>query len=221
MNSPDEAVFGPPRDPVSWALGEPVRAVYHGGVAERFGPDVLVEALARLGPGAGVTVDVYGAGEEREHVAALAARAAPGLVRVAPEAIPFQDIPGRLADAHIGIVPTLHDHFTELLLPVKLLEYVHMGMPAICSRLPCIEHYFSAEELVWFEPGDAASLADAIRRTVADPAAARERARAAALRLREIAWSRQRETYLGVLDRLAGRAVAQQPVVVPAAAEAA
>ena len=44
------------------------------------------------------------------------------------------EIPGRLAEAHLGVVPTLRDDFTELLLPVKLLEYVHMGLPVVASR---------------------------------------------------------------------------------------
>ena len=50
-------------------------------------------------------------------------------------------------EAHLGVVPTLKDDFTQLLLPVKLLEYVHMGLPAVAPRLPVIERYFSDAEL--------------------------------------------------------------------------
>ena len=200
MNSPDETVFGPPREARVWERGEPLHAVYHGGVAPRFGPDTLVDGFASLPADLDLTIDVYGADEERERVAAHAAEAAPERVRVAPAAVPFKEIPAKLEQAHIGVVPTRRDEFTELLLPVKLIEYVHMGLPVVSSRLPVIEHYFSDDELTFFEPGDPASLADALCRVVRDPDAALRRAQAATARLEAIAWPGQRDRYLAALD---------------------
>jgi glycosyltransferase involved in cell wall biosynthesis len=125
-------------------------------------------------------------------------------VDIAPEPVPFARIPGELEAAHIGVVPTLRDPFTELLLPVKLLEYVHMGLPAIAPRLPVIERYFSDLEVCFFEPDSAESLARAIAAVCGDPAAAHARAERAAGRLAELAWERQRERYLELMDGLAG-----------------
>jgi glycosyltransferase involved in cell wall biosynthesis len=99
-------------------------------------------------------------------------------------------------------VPTLRDDFTELLLPVKLLEYVHMGMPVVAPRLPVIEHYFDDDEVLFFEPGSALSLAGAIATCVRDPAAALARAQRAGERLDAISWSRQRSSYLELVDGL-------------------
>ena len=143
-----------------------------------------------------------GTGTEQARLSALGDEVAPGRVDVAPEPVPFARIPGELEAAHIGVVPTLRDPFTELLLPVKLLEYVHMGLPAIAPRLPVIERYFSDDELRFFEPDSAESLAQAIAAVCADPAAARARAERAAVRLAELAWTRQRERYLGTDGRI-------------------
>ena len=82
-------------------------------------------------------------------------------MRIAPQPTPVEEIPARLAAAHLGVVPTLRDDFTELLLPVKLLEYVHMGLPVVASRLPVIERYFG-DDVLLAEPGDPASIAAAI-----------------------------------------------------------
>lgn len=203
MNSPDEGVFGARREPVRWARGTPLRAIYHGGLAERFGPDVLVGAfgLLRSGP-RDITLTVHGGDDGREQVAALAREQAPDSVRVSPSAVPFRRIPQQLAAHHVGIVPTQHDPFTELLLPVKLLEYVHMGLPVVAARLPVIERYFSDDELTWFEPGSAEALADAVIAVHDDFEAARDRARRASARLELLAWPRQRARYLAMLDRL-------------------
>jgi glycosyltransferase involved in cell wall biosynthesis len=210
MNTPDERVFGPQRPPVDWPANGPLRAIYHGGLAPRFGVELLIEAVGRLEDDAArVALRVCGTGVEQARLSALGDELAPGRVDVAPEPVPFARIPGELEAAHIGVVPTLRDPFTELLLPVKLLEYVHMGLPAIAPRLPVIERYFSDDEVRFFEPDSAASLAQAIAAVCADPAAAHARAERAAVRLADLAWQRQRERYLALMDELAGSRPAQ------------
>ena len=162
----------------------------------------------RRGPAAGrgepVVLDVYGPdAEAASKLAATARRLAPSGVKIAPRPTAVEEIPARLAAAHLGVVPTLRDPFTELLLPVKLLEYVHMGMPAVASRLPVIEHYFG-DRVSYAEPGDPASIAAAIEAIRRDPESARERADRASRRLAKLEWRKQREEYLELVDELVG-----------------
>ena len=51
---------------------------------------------------------------------------------------------------------------TELMLPVKLLEYVAIGIPVVSARLKTIEHYFSDDMICYFEPESVESMANAI-----------------------------------------------------------
>jgi glycosyltransferase involved in cell wall biosynthesis len=206
MNSPDEGVFGPPREPVQWPADGPLRVLYHGGLAPRFGVQTAIESFARLRESVPrMQLRVCGSGEDRDRLAALAAEIDPQRIDVAPEPVPFERIPAELEASHIGVVPTLHDHFTELLLPVKLLEYVHMGLPVVASRLPGIASYFGDEHLTTFVPGDERDLARAIESVCAGPAVARERARSATQRLSTITWESQRARYLGLVDELVAR----------------
>ena len=203
MNSPDEGVFGPRRAVRRLPESGPVRAVYHGGVAPRFGADLLVEAFGLLaGPAPRVSLELLGAADSSE-LRTLAARVAPGNVRVAPRPTPYEQIPGRLEACDLGVVPTVRDQFTELLLPVKLLEYVHMGLPVVAARLPVLEHYFGEDELRFFRPGSPKSLAAAIEAALADPEGSALRAERAQERLAEIDWSGQRRGYLSLVDELA------------------
>jgi glycosyltransferase involved in cell wall biosynthesis len=210
MNSPDERVFGPRRLPEPPPAGEPLRIVYHGGVAERFGVETLIHASSKLnGDLDGGRVDILGAcAVDGAGIRELAERVAPDKVKVAEKPTPFAEVPDRLAGAHVGVVPTLHDEFTELLLPVKLLEYVHMGIPVVTSRLPVIERYFGPGEVTFFEPGSPDSLARAIREVTSNRDAALERARRASDRLKSFEWARQRQTYLGVVEELTGATLA-------------
>ena len=203
MNTPDERVFGE-RRPVREPPGSgPLRVVYHGGLAKRFGVETLVRAIAILrARGVPAELDVYGSdADAARELAAFAAAQSPEGVRVAPRPTPVEQIPARLADADVGVVPTLRDEFTELLLPVKLLEYVHMGLPAVASSLATIHRYFGADVLL-AEPGDPRSLAAAIEAVRADPGGAAARAARASGRLREIEWARQRRGYLEMVDEL-------------------
>ena len=203
MNSPDDEVFGPRREPGTITAEGEVRAIYHGGIAPRFGVATAIQAFGLLADSLPrVRLDVHGAMEDFGEFAPLCTDSDPKRVFLAAAPTPFEDIPAVLADKQLGIVPTLHDSFTELLLPVKLLEYIHMGIPVIASRLPAIENYFTENELLFYEPGNARALADAVLAVCADPDAAAVRARAAAIRLDAIAWDRQREIYLELVDRM-------------------
>ena len=203
MNSPDERVFGTRRRARRLPESGPVRAVYHGGVAPRFGADLLVRAFGLLaGRAPRVSLELLGAADSSE-LRSLAARVAPGNVHVAARPTPYEEIPGRLESCDLGVVPTVRDQFTELLLPVKLLEYVHMGLPVVAARLPVLEHYFGEQELRFFTPGSPEALADAIEATLADPEGSALRVERAQERLAEIAWSGQRRRYLSLMDELA------------------
>lgn len=203
MNTPDERVFGERRAPAPPPSDGELQVVYHGGLADRFGVQTLVQAVGMLRQrGAEVRLEVLGSdAEAAARLAAFAAEVAPEGVHVAPRPTPVEQIPGRLEEADLGVVPTLRDDFTELLLPVKLLEYVHMGLPVVASRLPVIERYFG-DDVLLAEPGDARSFAAAIEGIRHAPDSALERAEGASERLTRIEWRRQREGYLALVDGL-------------------
>ena len=213
MNSPDERVFGPARASRPFPADGPVRIIYHGGLAPRFGVESLIESMRRLRSTVPrLELRVCGSGEDRDRLAALAREIDPVRIEVSPEPIPFALIPEELEAAHIGVVPTLHDRFTELLLPVKLLEYIHMGLPVVASRLPGITERFSEQDLLTFTPGDPGDLAQALERLCGDQSAAAARAAHAHTRLVEITWERQREGYLALVDELVRRGGAGEPL---------
>ena len=123
--------------------------------------------------------------------------------------VPMDDLPGLLAGADIGLVPSLPEPYLEYSLSTKLLEYAAMGVPIIASDLATFRAHFSGEAIRYVPGGDPEALAGAIRELAEDPAAAARLGAEAHRQAADYAWSVQAQRYLATVDRLvrgAGRA---------------
>jgi glycosyltransferase involved in cell wall biosynthesis len=142
----------------------PFRVVYHGTIDLAAGLDLAIEAITRL---VRVIPDlefhVLGTGKDLEECVAMAQRlGVEDRVRFSRKMFPVHDLPEHLKDMDVGVIPNRMNIATELQLPVKMLEYVALGIPVVGARLKTIQHYFTAEMISYFEPGNANSLAAAI-----------------------------------------------------------
>ena len=113
--------------------------------------------------------------------------------------LPWPETMAQVRQAAVGIVAVTAGGSGELLLPTKLLEYARFGVPAVCSRLPVIEHYFPDDSLAYFTPGDAGGLAAQVDRLLRDPEAAARQKRRAQEVARSLAWDQVRGEYLRAL----------------------
>jgi len=72
--------------------------------------------------------------------------------------VPWDKLPEILAKMDVGIVANRVNIATELMLPLKLIDYVSLGIPAIAPRLKTIEYYFSPDLVTFFEPENVDSM---------------------------------------------------------------
>ncbi len=199
LNGPDEAVFRSELRGERAQRTDRFQIVTHGSILERFGIQTLIEALPRIRETVpGVEVHVYGEGE---YLPVLEKRArdfgVDDLVHF-HGLVPFEQMARYLLRADVGYVGMLCD----LMLSNKLMEYVALGIPAVVARWPTYEHYFPADTVTYFKPGDADDLARALVAIYRDPAGARARADRALARYQRYRWPVQREVYLGIYREL-------------------
>lgn len=208
LNSADEAIFRP-RAPRTATAGETFEIITHGAMLERYGIQVLIDAMpVVLAAVPEARLQVFGEGEYR---AALEARARKRGVTdrvVFRGYTPLGELLDALARADVGYAGMLCD----LMLSNKLVEYVAVGVPAVAANWPTFAHYFPADTVSYFSPGDADGLAAAIIGLARDPARAHEQAARATVRYQSYRWSVQQEVYLDfyrdLLDGVRGRAAA-------------
>jgi len=207
MNTPDDAIFGAPVPLPRPAVpaGRPFTLIYHGSILARYGLDLLIEALPLLAPEIpDLCVEVYGFGDFKPAVQALAAQlGVDGLVHF-HERLPLEEIPAAIAAADVGVVPSRRDVFTDTILPTRLMEYAHMGVPAVVGRTSTIREYFDDDMVAYFQAEDPADLARQVLALYRDPA----RAQALAVNARRFTgqhnWRQDEATYAGLVERLIG-----------------
>jgi glycosyltransferase involved in cell wall biosynthesis len=128
--------------------------------------------------------------------------------------VPHAEVPDYLAAMDVGLMP----HSNRFGSPVKIFEYMAMGIPPVGPRFgPLQEAIEDGQQGLLFEPGDAAALQTALERLLVDPdlrlrlaASARERV------LSRHLWRHNAEVVAQVLGRCLAPHRAPAP---PAAAD--
>lgn len=111
-----------------------------------------------------------------------------------------------LSTADVGLSPDPKTPFNDLSTMNKTLEYMAFGVPAVAFDLA--ETRVSAgDAAVYVEEEGPEAFAKAICALLDDPARRRAMGEVGAARIRDrLGWSHQAATYVGVYDRLVGRA---------------
>jgi glycosyltransferase involved in cell wall biosynthesis len=96
------------------------------------------------------------------------------------------EIAGRLAHATIGMVPYEESSGTHCAFVAKVVEYLAVGLPVVCTPLDGIRRYFADEPLIRFSRFDGVSFGDALLSWLREPLPTRSApAGPAACRVRE------------------------------------
>jgi glycosyltransferase involved in cell wall biosynthesis len=210
MNPPDGGVLERVRATRSArAPGDGFLIAYHGTVTHWYGIDLIVDAMAELRdelPHARAVIlgDGDAIDQIREHVRALALE---DRIELSGCFLPNEEALSTVRDADCGVVPNLPSALNDLTLSGKLLDYALLGVPAVVAELEVQAEHFDATEVTFFKPGDAHSLAQAIRWTAANPQQARAKAQRASERAQAYAWPHQRDSYQRLLDELVNAGV--------------
>lgn len=201
MNVPDERVFQyhdclshPERD-----AAKPFIVMFHGSIVERNGLDIAVEALRQLRktiPKAELWV--YGAATPF-----LQKVMDPASLNGLGDAVRYlgpksqMEIVKAIHACDVGVIPNRNNAFTEINTPTRIFEYLSLGKPVISPRSKGITDYFGPEDMIYFELGDAASLAKQLAFVCQNPAQARAFTERGQRIYHSQSWSQARGKFIG------------------------
>jgi glycosyltransferase involved in cell wall biosynthesis len=177
--------------------------LYHGTIHRMQGLDLVIDAMPRLLDGSRVASAHHrhrslpgftgAAGEEPERGGSRALQ---------HEGLPLNEILVILETKDLGIVPNRRSAATEIMLPVKLLEYATVGLPTVVPSLKTIRHYFSQEMVAYFEPENQDSMVDAITGLYRSEHRRSEQARRAKEFMTRYGWERHQLELVRLYDSL-------------------
>jgi glycosyltransferase involved in cell wall biosynthesis len=182
-----------------------VLLVYAGGVAPARGLDLAVRALPRL-PGVHLALVAPGDEPNLPVLRALAVElSVADRLHVVPYVAP-DEVVDHLRGADAGLVPLRHRPNHEISLVTKYLEYVQAGLPLVVSDVRAMAAFTRAHGLgevfgvgAGDEP-DAAALAGAAARVLADPERYRVAYLAARSTLDTLTWEEQARTLTALYE---------------------
>jgi glycosyltransferase involved in cell wall biosynthesis len=203
LNVADTRRFTPATSATS-AGDDRFRVVYHGTLTERYGVDVLLEAVAALVPDLPqVQLRVLGDGDARPRLLQRADELGlDGHVSFSPGMVDVGEVVGEVRRADVGVVPNRRNAFTDELLPTKLLEYVAVGIPVVASRTPALEDHLDEGMVEFVTAGDPRELADRLLELHRDPERRRQLVRAADAFHRRHGWDTVAAAYVALIERL-------------------
>ena len=204
LNLPDKKIFS--QSTVAQPHNNPgMQLIYHGTVAKRNGLEVAIRAISTMKPDLPeITLRIIGDGDDIERLSTLVKELElQEVVKIDKGLVPMEQLIPIIQNADVGIIPILYDDFTKFMLPVKLLEYVALGKPVICSKTETIEAYFDNSMVQFTTPGNIAELAEAIRFLYGNPHRRIELSTNSEKFNREYNWEKQKQIYFQLIDGLA------------------
>ena len=208
MNAPDPRYFNENGSATNGINGA-FKLFLHGQILRRYNFESALEGfdLARREIPE-LELDIYGDGE-RQYIDELQefvlARGIREDVRF-HNRVPVERVPDLIRKADLGLVPCEKDVFVDkVMLPVRLLEYVTMGLPAVVSRVGTVESYFGESEVAYYPYDDPRALARQIVELYRNPKQRTEMARRAKNAFRSYEWPRMQTRYYNALDGLLSR----------------
>jgi glycosyltransferase involved in cell wall biosynthesis len=202
LNVPDEKYF-PDGMSAARAEQDTFHLVYHGTVAKRLGIDLAINAVSLIKNRINhLQFLIMGAIEHLDQYKELARKLDVQEVVIFRGGEPVEQLAGILKDMDLGVIPNRRNVASDLMLPVKMLEYVALGIPVVAPRLKAIQYYFTDEMVYFYEPDSEEALAETILSAYGDKGGRIDKARNAKTFLDEYGWSKHKERLITLYKNL-------------------
>lgn len=196
-NFPDQRVFPLCDTPVSWPRnGNSLSLLYCGTVTEHYDLGLAVKAIARLAGEVPVKLKIVGAGNALAEVFKLARSlgVADSIEHIG--LVPLDRVHEEMRKADVGISCHRAGIFGDLYFSTKIVEYLTQGLPVLTPQTYTVSKYLPSDCVFYFEPGNDAALADALRFIWRNPAEVLRSLTRARQVLPRLSWQAEKDKFL-------------------------
>jgi glycosyltransferase involved in cell wall biosynthesis len=194
LNVPDETIFKTPEKKVITEKRIPFKCVYHGTLDTMLGIDFAIKAVESIRERISeIQFHIMGKGKDStEFEQYITEKNLSKYILLNKNGVPVDSLRPVLLTMDLGIIPNRKNIGTELMLPVKLLEYVALRIPVVVPELKAIKYYFSDDMVRYYEPENIESLEEAIEDIYNRPDRGAAQADCALQMLRKYGWKKHK-----------------------------
>lgn len=205
MNVPDQKIFRPNEKRRNGNDNDSkFDIVYHGSIVKRLGIDLAIESVSRLRKHIpGIRFNVIGTGDDLDRCVGISEEmGVQDHVYFSKVAYPVDKIPAIISDMDVGIVPNRRSIAAELMLPVKMMEYVAMEIPVVVPRMKAIEYYFTDDMVCYYEPDSVESMMKALKDLYDQKEKRRDISVRAADFIKEYGWRNHQNVLIDMYEKI-------------------
>jgi glycosyltransferase involved in cell wall biosynthesis len=208
MNAPDSKIFpfrpAKAENSTQQAQDKSFAFMYHGSMVERNGLDLAVEAFALVREKM-PNVELRAFGSRTPYLERVLETArAKGMQDVVHYLGPrkLEELVHDIESCDVGVIPNQRNPFTDINTPTRIFEYLAIGKPVIAPNTLGIRDYFDEQSLMYFEPGNAESLAKQMLHAYSHRSELAQIASKGQRIYLEHTWEQERETLLAGVNRI-------------------
>lgn len=185
-----------------------LKFIFHGTIAERFGLDIVMEAISNLKDKRNFSLKIIGEGDYEERLHNLIeVYELQDTVEFDNTFYPAAQLPEILKSFHIGLASYRLSPATEYMLPVKMLELWAMGIPVITVPNKAIQYYFNDDQYFAYDPASSDTLTAVIEEIIQNPNLIRQKREYILQSRHNYLWSNESTKYVNVLYKLVHQVV--------------
>ena len=179
--------------------------IYHGTIAERFGLNLVLKGIKKVHEDFPfLRLHIYGKGDGVVNLETdIQAMDLENIV-VYHGQIELDLIPGKIAKSDLGLVTYIQSDATDLMLPLKLMEYMAVGIPALTVMNKPIKYYFKADELAYYESNNLESFTRELQNLITSPPELIRLQKKTEIVNQRLNWKNEQKNYINEIQKLTG-----------------
>ena len=202
LNLPSESFFS--KADIKYSNNSSTKLVFHGTLTERLGLDIVIKATEKVNQKMHADFTLIGGGNSKNDLIEYCkSKGILNQLIFFKPFIPVEELQKEIIKYNIGVIGNKKSVIAEkCMLPVKLMEYLYIGIPVIAPRFEVIKRYFSEDMVEFYEPENIEELSDKIIKLASNPERRKDLVKNSAKFFEQYNWTIQKKEYLGLINKL-------------------
>lgn len=179
--------------------------IYHGTIAKRFGLKSILKGIKNISHDfPNIRLNIYGKGDGVKDLNQNIKSFKLQEIVTFHGQVDLDLIPIKIFESDLGIVSYIKSDSTELMLPLKLMEYTAMGLPSLTVKNTPIKYYFNDNELIYYSNNNENSFSKTLTKLLESPSIL-DKIKTKLIKVnKRLNWNNEQQKYITEIQKLTG-----------------